>query len=133
MLIIMALTAGLGIFYGQSQPWYNWIFVNINVPMGATMYAIIAFYCMSAAYRAFRARSKESFLFLIAALFMLVWNAPLGGAIWPGFKSIGDWINNYPQITGYRAFWIGVGISFVALTFRMILGKETAFLGKESE
>lgn len=133
MLVTMVFTAGIGIIYGQSHPWYNWIYTNLQVPMGATMYAVIAFYCMSAAYRAFRARTKESVIFLLPAIFMLMWNAPIGEAIWPGFKTIGDWINNYPQITGYRAFWIGVGIAFITLTLRMMLGKETAFLGKESE
>jgi len=64
---------------------------------------------------------------------MILKNAPIGETIWPGFAIIGRWVNNYPQIIGYRAFWIGVGIGFIAVTVRMMLGKETAFLGGTEE
>lgn len=129
----IAVTAGIGILVGPSATSYSWIYANLYVPMGATMYSIVAFYCVSAAYRAFRIKSGESAVLLICAFFMILKNAPIGETIWPGFRVIGAWVNNYPQIIGYRAFWIGVGIGFIAVTVRMMLGKETAFLGDTEE
>lgn len=132
-IVCLAVTALIGIVLGPSAPIYSWIYANLYVPMGATMYSIIAFYCVSAAYRAFRIKTAESVVLLVCAFFMILKNAPIGETIWPGFKVIGTWVNNYPQIIGYRAFWIGVGIGFIAVTVRMMLGKETAFLGGMEE
>jgi len=132
-IVCIVVTAGIGILFGPNVPSYSWIYANLYVPMGATMYSIVAFYCVSAAYRGFRIKSGESAVLLVCAFFMILKNAPIGETIWPGFAIIGRWVNNYPQIIGYRAFWIGVGIGFIAVTVRMMLGKETAFLGGTEE
>jgi len=106
---------------------YNWIFVNVYTPLGATLYPITGFYIFSAAYRAFRARNIDAALMLIAGCFVILSNAPVGEAIWPGFATIGEWFKFTGQIPGMRTFALVGALGMIAYGFRALLGKERGF------
>ncbi len=106
---------------------YNWLFVYIYTPLGATLYPITGFYIFSAAYRAFRARNLDAALMLIAGCFVLLNNAPVGEAIWIGFKQIGSWFQFTGQIPGMRTFAVVGALGLIAYGFRALLGKERGF------
>ena len=129
IIFMIALVSLVGVIWGPAHPAYSWINLNLNLPLGASMYSILGFYVASAAFRAFRARNVESALLLICAIFVMLKNAPIGETVWVGFKTIGAWITDYPQNMGWRIFWIGVGVGWIALYIRTLVGKETAPLG----
>jgi hypothetical protein len=106
---------------------YNWLFVNVYTPLGATLYPITGFYIFSAAYRAFRARNVDAALMLIAGCFVILSNAPVGEAIWPGFATIGEWFKFTGQIPGMRTFAMVGALGMIAYGFRALLGKERGF------
>jgi len=106
---------------------YNWIFINVYTPLGATLYPITGFYIFSAAYRAFRARNIDAALMLIAGCFVILSNAPVGEAIWPGFATIGEWFKFTGQIPGMRTFAMVGALGMIAYGFRALLGKERGF------
>jgi len=106
---------------------YNWLFINVFTPLGATLYPITGFYIFSAAYRAFRARNIDAALMLIAGCFVMLKNAPVGEAIWSGFPTIGGWFQFTGQIPGMRAFAIVGALGLIAYGFRALLGKERGF------
>jgi hypothetical protein len=93
------------------------------------MWGILAPYIVSASFRAFRLKNRESLVVTICCVFVLLMNAPIGEAIWPGFPAIGKWITDVMQTTGVRVFTIGVAIGTLALYIRTLFGKETASLG----
>ena len=106
---------------------YNWIFINVYTPLGATLYPITGFYIFSAAYRAFRARNIDAALMLIAGCFVILSNAPVGEAIWPGFATIGEWFKFTGQIPGMRTFAMVGALGMISYGFRALLGKEKGF------
>ena len=112
---------------------YNWLFNNVYTPLGATLYPITGFYIFSAAYRAFRARNVDAALMLIAGCFVILSNAPVGEAIWPGFATIGEWFRFTGQVPGMRTFAMVGALGMIAYGFRALLGKERGFYAGGAE
>ncbi|OGD57270.1 hypothetical protein A3K78_08850 [Candidatus Bathyarchaeota archaeon RBG_13_52_12] len=113
---------------GTKNPVYQWLFTYGNTALSGTMYAIIAFFITSAAYRAFRAKNIESTIVLLAGLFMVMSNAPIFTASWPPFKTIGDWIFAVPNMATNRAVTIGAALGAIALAVRTLMGIERGYL-----
>jgi hypothetical protein len=107
----------------------DWVFMNMINPMAATMFSIIGFFIASAAFRAFRARSIEATLLLIAAVIIMLGQTPLGGLIWSGIPDSMTWILTIPNTAAKRAIWFGIALGSIAFSLRIILGIERAYLG----
>jgi len=114
------------------------IFDFVLVPLGATMYSLLAFFVASASYRAFRAKNKEATILLIAAFIILLGRTPFGMYLtaWiPGqfdilqIPNMAIWIMNSPNLAGQRAILIGIGLGVVSMSMRIILGVERTYLG----
>jgi hypothetical protein len=118
-----------GILYGSQDYIVNWVYQNVNTPLESAMWGILAPYIVSASFRAFKLKNRESLVVTLSCVFVLLMNAPIGEAIWPGFPAIGRWITDNMQTTGVRVFTIGVAIGTLALYIRTLFGRETASLG----
>lgn len=129
LLICLYAYAILAIQQTVDGPQAAWIFNNIITPGDSTMFALIAFFIASAAYRAFRVRTKEATVLLITAVIVLLGKAPIGDAMINGWGSVADWILNVPNTGGFRAILIGAAIGAFATGFRILLGLERAHLG----
>ena len=135
-IIVLVATVVMGIVglpftewgLGTKNPVYQWLFTYGNTALSGTMYAIIAFFITSAAYRAFRAKNIESTIVLLAGLFMVMSNAPFFTATWPPFKAIGDWIFAVPNMATNRAVTIGAALGAIALAVRTLMGIERGYL-----
>ena len=115
---------------GRESPVVLWEFNNVMVPVTATMFAILAFFIASAAYRAFRARSVLASVLLLAALIVMLRFFPLGPFTTPtGFAA--DWIITVPNLAAKRAILIGVGLGIVATALKIVLGVERSYLGRD--
>ncbi len=57
---------------------FFWVYRWIMVPLQGTMFALLAFFIASAAYRAFRARTLDATLLLIAAILVMVGRVTMG-------------------------------------------------------
>ena len=60
---------------------FYWIFQNIYLPLGATMFALLAFFVASASYRAFKIRNFEATLLLVSGIFLMIGRVPIGQVI----------------------------------------------------
>ena len=123
-------TSAAGFIWGieEGTP-YMWIFENVNAPLGATMFSLLAFYMASAAYKAFRARSMEATLLLIAAIIVMLGRVSIGNAITHWIPDITQWILNVPNLAAKRAIRLGVGLGMTATSLKIILGIERTYLG----
>jgi hypothetical protein len=95
------------------------------------MFALLAFYIASAAFRAFRIRSFEAMLLAVAAVLVMLGRVPIGEAIWNGLPKIADWIMNVPNNAAKRAILIGAALGAIATGLKVILGLERNYLGGE--
>ena len=113
----------------QYQTWYNMTIV----PLEAAILSQIAFYITAAAFRVLRIRSFEASLMLISAVFVMLYNVPIGAAIWPGFPVIGKWLMNIPNTAAMRAITMGAALGGSATAIRVFLGLERSYLGGGDE
>ncbi|MEW6050442.1 MAG: hypothetical protein AB1644_05190 [Candidatus Zixiibacteriota bacterium] len=114
---------------------YDWLFVNIMTPMSQTMFAILAFYIASAAYRAFRTRSTEATLLLLTASLVMLWRVPMGEALLNTITpALPDFINTYimngVNLSVQRGIIIGAALGAATMSLRIILGIERTYMGK---
>lgn len=114
---------------------YDWLFEYMQKPMMSTMFAILAFYIASAAYRAFRARSAEATLLLITAILVMLYRVPMGEAflnMLPG--NLPEFLNTYVMnginMAVQRGIIIGAALGAASMSLRIILGLERTYLGK---
>lgn len=124
VLFCVAVTTVLGVFFGPTNSMYTYLYDNIYLPAGATIYSITALFIASAVYRAFRIRNVESFLLLVCSVFVMLKNAPVGEMISPYIPLVGRWLSDYPQSSGNRIIWIIATIGWLALCVRYVFGRE---------
>jgi hypothetical protein len=95
------------------------------------MFALLAFFIASAAFRAFRARNVEAALLLGSAILIMLGRVPLGRAISGWLPWISDWIIDIPNNAGRRAIMMGAALGAIATSLRVILGLERSHLGRD--
>ncbi|HDS09409.1 MAG TPA: hypothetical protein ENN73_04205 [Firmicutes bacterium] len=114
---------------------YDWIFMNVQVPLQSTMFSLLAFYITSAAFRAFKARSVEATCLLIAATIVMLGRVPLGESIREGTRGLLDfpkwtqWILDVPNMATKRAITFGVALGMIATSLKIMFGIERSWLG----
>jgi hypothetical protein len=122
----------------HAHSWLTWIYQAIYTPLRGTIYALLAFFVASAAYRAFRLRSVETSLLLGAAFVVLLGRTPFGVTLTAWLPDrlhalrideLSVWILKVPVTAGWRAVLIGIALGVVAMSLRLILGLERQALG----
>ena len=117
----------------------GWAFNYLYNPLAATMFAVLAFYIVSTAFRSFRIKSAQAFVLFIAAFVLILGNVPLGQMIWDGLLGwtrlgIGDiiqWIMQVPSVAAKRGIMIGITIGAVVTSLKIIFGIERQYMGRD--
>ncbi|MBM3286954.1 MAG: hypothetical protein FJY88_06335 [Candidatus Eisenbacteria bacterium] len=107
------------------------LFNAILLPVQATMFALLAFYLASASFRAFRTRSTDATVLLIAAVIVMIGRLDDGRAL--GIPDIARWILNTPNLAAKRAILIGVGLGMASTALKVVVGIERSYLGSGKE
>lgn len=135
LMILFGFTAKVdgswGLYFytqeGLTNPPFRRFFEFVLTPIQATMFALLAFYIASAAYRAFRARNLLASLLLLAALILMLRFSPGFGDY---MSKTANWLLNVPALAANRAIIIGIGLGMVATALKVILGIERGYMGK---
>lgn len=129
LLVVLVSQTFVGLVYGDGSTQYSIFFDGIMSPLGATMYAMIAFWIASAAFRAFRARTLDATVLLCVGIIVMLGNAPIGEVIWSKFPAIQSWLMNVPAMAAIRSLYIGAAIGGIAVGVRVLSGIERGHLG----
>jgi hypothetical protein len=129
VMLISGFGEGSASIQRGAQSTIYWLYQNVYTWGALAISALSGLLTVTAAYRAFRARTLEATLFLASALLIMLRNAPIGGAIWGGFPAIGKWILAAPYAGLQRALMIGMGIGVISYAARYYLGREKGAFG----
>lgn len=133
------ITVVFGLYNGGEFFWhdkqegtmFDWVYYYIQVPAGATIFSILAFFIASAAYRTFRARTWESTVLLATAIIVMIGRVPIGALISQHIPVAADWIMAVPNLAAKRGILLGVSLGAIATSLKIIFGIERAYLGGE--
>ena len=143
IVLVVALLATVVIGAVEGRGFLNpgmrskWIYDNIYSNMSATMFALLAFFIASAAFRAFRIRNTEAAVLAVAALIVMLGRVPLSTTLtgwlpeWARLLTIQEWIMEFPQNAAKRAILMGAALGVMATGLRVILGLERSYLSGE--
>jgi len=137
------LIAGSDVQIGtRSIPLFDWFYNYIFYPLSATTFSLLAFYMMSATYRAVRAKSWEAGLLLIAAIIVLLGQVPINQIPFIGkylacgsiqgvstFDYLKGIILQFPNTAAKRGIIIGVSLGALATSIKIIFGIEKPYMG----
>ncbi|QDT92466.1 hypothetical protein [Gimesia algae] len=137
--------------YLQEDGAFWWLFEYIFTPLSATMFALLAFYISSAAFRAFRAKNTEATILLIIAVIILLGRTY--ASVWltgwfpdefilgeSGIKYSDFKLQNLSEIImedfmtpGMRAIKIGIALGVASTSLKVLLGVDRSYLGSDQE
>jgi len=107
---------------------FNYLYEYVMTPLSATVFALLAFFIASAAFRAFRARNVRATILLVAAALVMIGRVPLGAAISGYFPKVADWLMTVPNAAGQRGLIIGAALGVIGTGLRIIFGIERPYL-----
>jgi len=138
LIISMFGTIFVGLWAGV--PWGSagndiWLFLNnyIRSPISITIFSIFGFYVIAAAVHALKIKSIETALFLISAIVVFLWNAPIGSVIWSGFPGLGAWLLAVPTGGAFRGVLLGASLGLISMGIRILTGRERGYLKLREE
>jgi hypothetical protein len=133
--------------YRQTGSAFWFLYEYVFQPLTATLFAILAFYIASAAFRAFRAKNLEASLLLGTAFIVLLGRTFAGialtswidPAVWSGFQyftglrieNLTVYIMAVFNTVGNRAIMIGIALGIVSTSLKILLGLDRSYLGKD--
>ena len=124
LVLVTALVVFLiGLLFGLPSAPMNWVFDNLYLPLQGAFFALVAFFLATAEYRALRARSIETTLMLVAALVVLIGQAPLLNVM----TQAKEWVLNVPSTAGARGILLGVALGTIATGLRLIVGLDRPY------
>ncbi len=132
-----------GEYRGQGTP-YWWLYEYAFKPLQATIFAMLAFYVASAAFRAFRAKNIEAIL-LLGTAFIILLGRTAAGVYLTSFIPEDSWasglrIENLTvtimkvfNTAGNRAIMIGIALGIASTSLKVLLGVDRSYLGSGEE
>lgn len=129
LVVAMLVTLGVGFLTGgPASEQIQELFDVVLFPLEATLFSLLAFFVVTAAYRAFRVKSFETALFVTFGILVLLGQVPVGANVWDQLPVIKDWVLDVPALAGARGILLGVALGTVATGLRVLLGIDRPYV-----
>jgi hypothetical protein len=130
LLSVMFLYIVLGLALTVRSAPYQFMWNSFNYPLAQATYGLVAFFMFSAAVRVFQARNLVAIVLILSAIFVILGNLPFVSMLSPELGDAGTWITNVPSMGALRGVVITAAIGGIVLGLRMLMGRETGYLGR---
>ncbi len=128
--------------YSATGTPFWWIYEYMMQPLMATVFALLAFYVASAAFRAFRVKNVEASLLLGTAFIILLgrtfagvwltsWIDPEGPFAVFRIENLTVWIMSVVNTAGNRAILLGIALGIISTSLKVLLGVDRSYLGSD--
>ena len=130
LVVALLATFALGTFFGPDHPWPRWLFDNVQVPVEASLMAILAVALAYASARVLHRRINVlSIAFVLTALVILLGT---GSFFWGEIPLVIDsarWLSRVPAAAGARGILLGVALGTIATGLRVLMGVDRPYGG----
>ncbi|HOI42041.1 MAG TPA: hypothetical protein PK523_03765 [Elusimicrobiales bacterium] len=139
LVVVPAIVSNGQPMKGPDMTSLGWIYRFVFTSLSGTMFAVLAFYIVSTAYRAFRIKSPQAFVLFAAAFMVILGRVPLGQMMWDGalgwtgyqVTDVIEWLMSVPVVAGRRGIMIGIAIGGIVTALKIIFGIERQYMGKD--
>lgn len=126
LVLALVVTVALGISMPDS-PSIDWLFDYIYSPLQSTMTALLAFFVVSAAYRAFKIRDTAAAILLISSLFILFAQLPFSASLSAYIPPLRDWVFKVPVTASMRGLLLGIALGTITTSLRVLLAVDKPY------
>ncbi|MCS7265974.1 MAG: hypothetical protein NZ805_14220 [Armatimonadetes bacterium] len=126
---------------GQISFWdgmHKLLFEGMLIPLTSTVFSLLAFFIVSAAYRAFRIRTLEAGLLMATAIIVMLANVPVGTWLtswipaegwlkWFRLENAAIWLTTQINAPTQRAILFGLWVGAIGAALRIWLSLERTF------
>ena len=117
---------------------YKVFFEGLLLPLTSTVFSLLAFFIVSAAYRAFRIRTLEAGLLMAAAIIVMLANVPVGTWLtswlpqegwlkWLRLENAALWLTTQINAPAMRGILFGAAVGGLGAALRILLSLEKSF------
>lgn len=112
------------------RQFYEILFTRMYMPLGATIFSLLALFMATSAYRAMRVRTFEATVMVVSACIIMLGQVPIG--LWmtrtlPSciqLPRVSAWLLWIANTAAYRAVMFGIYMGMIAVALRLWLSLE---------
>ena len=115
-------------YIGPTGSIVDFIFRYVQRPLQATLFSLMGFFVVTAAWRAFRKRSVASLVMLVACVLVLLGSIHLNvGDWWELVVQTRDWVMSVPVLAGSRGILLGIVLGTIVAGVRLLVGVDRPY------
>ncbi len=115
-------------YFGPTDPVSVWIFSYIQIPIEASLMALLSIVLIYAGVRLLRRKPNlMTIVFIATAVVILLMSGPLFGIDIPGLAELRIWIGKVPAVAGARGILLGISLGIIAAGLRILMGADRPY------
>lgn len=124
-LILTLLVVGL---FKPTHPVSVWIFNYIQIPIEASLVALLAVILIYAGVRLLRQKPNLlTIIFIATTVVILLVSGPLFGFEITGLSALRIWIGKVPAVAGARGILLGISLGIITAGLRVLMGADRPY------
>jgi hypothetical protein len=128
LLVGLTITLAISGWFGPTTPVSLWIFNYIQIPIEASLMALLSVVLIYAGVRLLRRKPNLlTITFIATAVVILLMSGHLFGIDIPGLAALRIWIGKVPAVAGARGILLGVSLGIIAAGLRILMGADRPY------